>query len=347
MLDDIKIFENYCSDKDLDLAAAQSEQANYRPEVINPDHDNREIKNIVFAGMGGSALSALFIKSWLKNELSLPFEIIKTYNLPEYVNENTLVIASSYSGNTEETTSCLNQAMSKGSQIAIVSSGGELIKIAQQNQIAHIILPSGYQPRMAMIYTLCSIVTVLSNFLLVDWVKLDEINSITDWLNQEVKAWSKEVPTANNYAKQLALYVLGKSVVFFSGTVSYPVAYKWKTCFNETAKNLSFLCEFPEFNHNEILGWTSHPIEKPFATIDMLSSFEHEQIKKRFGISDQLLSGQRPKTKIVNLSGDTLIKQLLWGSILADFVSIYLSVLNGVDPMSVQLIEKLKIELVK
>lgn len=347
MLDDIKIYEKFCSGKDLELAELQCDQTSYDPEIINSDHDNRKINSIIFAGMGGSALSALFIKSWLKSELKIPFEIIKNYDLPECVDNNTLVIASSYSGNTEETVSCLIQAIAKNSQVAIIASGGELIKTAKEKQIAHVILPEGYQPRMAMIYTLCSIVKVLSNFGIIDPEKINEISDTTDWLKQEASHWNADVPTADNYAKQLALFVLGKSVVFFSGTLSYPVAYKWKTCFNETAKNLSFLCEFPEFNHNEILGWTSHPIEKPFATIDMISNLEHPQILKRFEISDQLLSGQRPKTKVVNLVGDTLIKQLLWGSILADYVSIYLSVLNSVDPMSVQLIEKLKIELVQ
>ena len=93
------------------------------------------------------------------------------------------------------------------------------------------------------------------------------------------------------------------------------------------------------------MGWTSHPVEKPFAIFDLISSFEHPQVIKRFKVSDKLLSGRRPKAKVIELQGDTVLKQLLWAAILADFTSIYLAILNNVDPTPVKLIEKLKQEL--
>jgi len=347
MLDNQKILEQHDCAKDLTLAGLQCEQALYKAEIMCGDNDGRRIDNIVVAGMGGSALSALFVKSWLKSELKVPFEIVKTYDLPASVSKNTLVIASSYSGNTEETLSCLDQAKKRNAQIAVIASGGKLIEDAKSNDIAHIILPNGFQPRMAMIDTLCSIVSLLTHFKLISDCKINEIAATADWLKSESAQWSGDVPTNNNYAKQLAYWALGKSAVFFAGTFAYPVAYKFKTCANETAKNLSFLCEYPEFNHNEILGWTSHPIEKPYAIFDVVSDYEHPQILKRFEISDRLLSGQRPKATTIRLEGNTPIAQLLWGSILADFVCIYLAALNGVNPMSVAVIEKLKIDLVK
>lgn len=345
MLDDKKILEQHDCAKDLELAYLQYEQALYDAEILNGGHDGRKIKNIVIAGMGGSALSALFAKSWLKSDLTIPFEIIKTYDLPEFVSKNTLFIASSYSGNTEETLSCLEQAKQKNAQIAIISSGGKLIQDAERNDIAHIVLQGGFQPRMAMIYALCATVKILSHFGLIPADKIKEIFDTSDWLKSESEQWLGDVPTNTNYAKQLAHWTLGKSAVFFAGSFTYPVAYKFKTCANETAKNLSFLCEYPEFNHNEILGWTSHPIEKPYAVFDIVSGYEHPQILKRFEISDRLLSGQRPKSTTIRLEGNTQIAQLLWGSILADFVCIYLAALNGVNPMSVAIIEKLKAEL--
>jgi glucose/mannose-6-phosphate isomerase len=126
-----------------------------------------------------------------------------------------------------------------------------------------------------------------------------------------------------------------------------PIAYKWKISFNENAKNIAFTNELPEFNHNEFIGWSSHPIEKPFAVLDLVSKFEDPRILRRFEISDRLLSGMRPKAITVNLKGDTPLRQMLWGSILGDFVGIYLALLNGVNPTPVDLIEKLKIELAK
>ena len=149
----------------------------------------------------------------------------------------------------------------------------------------------------------------------------------------------------NNYAKQLALSAVGKTGVFYGGDKTASIAYKWKISWNENAKNTAFYNQYPEFNHNEFMGWTSHPVEKPFAIFDLISSFEHPQVIKRFKVSDKLLSGRRPKAKVIELQGDTVLKQLLWAAILADFTSIYLAILNNVDPTPVKLIEKLKQEL--
>ena len=123
------------------------------------------------------------------------------------------------------------------------------------------------------------------------------------------------------------------------------VAYKWKISWNENAKNVAFWNVLPEFNHNEFMGWTSHPVEKPYVVFDLRSSFDYPKITKSFEISDRLLSGKRPKANVIELQGESVIAQMLWASIFADFVSIYLAILNGVDPSKVELIEKLKQEL--
>jgi glucose/mannose-6-phosphate isomerase len=290
-------------------------------------------------------LAALLVKSWLKAEIKLPFEVVRSYDLPAYVGENTLVIISSYSGNTEETLSALEQAEKKGSQLAVIAAGGALIDTATGYRMAHVALPKNLQPRMAVIYNLRALIALLVNFKIVGVDKLDEIASTAAWLKAESERWAPEVAVDKNYAKQLALLAVGKTPVFYGGTLTAPVAYKWKISWNENAKNVAFWNELPEFNHNEFIGWTSHPVEKPFAVFDLISSLEHPQILKRFAVSDRLLSGLRPKSTVVNLAGESAIKQLLWGSILADFVSIYVAVLNNVDPTPVPLIEKLKLEL--
>lgn len=345
MLDDQNVLKQRDPSGALNVAADEYKQTQFQPEVGNGENDGRELTSIVLTGMGGSALAALLLKTWLKDKLKLPFEIVRTYDLPEYVGEHTLVIASSYSGNTEETLSGLAQARARGAQVAILASGGHLIETAKAEQIAYIELPGGLQPRMAVFYNLNALVTLLAHFQVVPIETLAEISSLGEWLESETANWLPSAPTTTNYAKQIALEAVGKSAVFYGGTLTAPVAYKWKISWNETGKNLGFWNEFPEFNHNEFMGWTSHPVEKPFVVFDIISNFEHPQILKRFEISDRLLSGQRPKSIRIELKGETPIAQLLWGSILADFSSMYLAVLNGVDPVPVVLIERLKQEL--
>lgn len=346
MLDDTNVLKQRDPAGALSVAAAQYSQAEFEVDIWNAENDGRPIVNIVVAGMGGSALAALLVKAWLKAEIPVPFEVVRGYDLPSYVGENTLVIASSYSGNTEETLSALEQAEKKGAQLGIIASGGALIDEASSYRIAHVPLPQDLQPRMAVIYNLRALIALLVNFKIVDRSKLDDIKATTSWLKEESEQWGTDVSVDKNYAKQLALLAVGKTPVFYGGTLTAPVAYKWKISWNENAKNTAFWNEIPEFNHNEFIGWTSHPVEKPFAVFDLVSNLEHSQILKRFEISDRLLSGQRPKATTINLRGETAIQQMLWGSILADFVSIYVAILNGVDPTPVPLIEKLKKELV-
>jgi len=345
MLDDLNLIQNRDPSDALAVAGGESLQAGFDVNIWNGENDQRPIENVVVAGMGGSALAAALVKVWLKAELKVSFEILRGYDIPAYVGASTLFIASSYSGNTEETLSALEQAESKGAQLGIIASGGQLIDTASSYKIAHVALPGNLQPRMAVIYNLCALIGLLDNFNVVESSKLDEIKATVDWLKSESANWVKEVKTDNNYAKQLALQAVGKTPVFYGGALTAPVAYKWKISWNENAKNLAFWNEYPEFNHNEFLGWTSHPIEKPFVVFDLVSNLEHSQILKRFEVSDRLLSGMRPKSITINLAGDSLIEQMLWGSILADFASVYVSILNNVDSTPVYLIEKLKHEL--
>ena len=114
---------------------------------------------------------------------------------------------------------------------------------------------------------------------------------------------------------------------------------------NENAKNTAWVNQYPEFNHNEFMGWTSHPIEKPFAVVEIRSALEHERVQKRFEVTERLLSGMRPAPIVVTPQGETLLQQLAWSFALGDYVSIYLAILNGVNPTPVALVEKLKVEL--
>jgi glucose/mannose-6-phosphate isomerase len=345
MLDDDNVLRQRDPSDALSVAAAQFEQARFFVEVIHPDHDGRDITKIVVAGMGGSALAALLLKTWLESELRVPIEVVRDYTLPAYVDANTLVIASSYSGNTEETVSCFAQAREKNAQIAVIASGGELKRLADEASVATVVLPSGVQPRMTVIYGLRALTAILGHFGVADFARYDEIKSLADWLGEEALKWVSGVRTDKNFAKQLALLSVGKTPVFYAGGLMAPIAYKWKISWNENAKNVAFWNQYPEFNHNEFMGWASHPIEKPFAVVDLKSRFEHPRILRRFEVSDRLLSGRRPKAIEVDMQGESVLAQMLWSNVLADFTSIYVAILNGVDPTPVPLIEKLKREL--
>jgi glucose/mannose-6-phosphate isomerase len=236
-------------------------------------------------------------------------------------------------------------AIEHGCQIAVIATGGKLADIATEHEIMLAKIPHDTQPRMAVLYNLRALLRVLHTYSLVDTALYNEMASAKDWLRAESELWASDKPTELNYAKQLALVAVGKTPVFYGGSLMAPLAYKWKISWNENAKNVAFWNYLPEFNHNEFIGWTSHPVEKPFAVFDLVSELEHPRIQKRFALSDRLLSGLRPKSTVIPVQGDSVLKQLLWGSILADFVSIYVAILNNVDPTRVDLIEKFKVEL--
>lgn len=340
MLNDQSYIKRFDSDNALGVAAKQFDQLRH---TFEPEIDfEGEIKKIVVAGMGGSALAADFVNVW--PTLEIPFAVVRDYHLPNWVDENTLVIASSYSGNTEETLSSLAEAEAKSAQIAVICAGGRLKDIAEENNYPLCQLPSGLQPRMAPFYNFKALITLLDSFGIVIGAT-SQLEQLAEGMKDTINSWKPSVQTEQNLAKQLAEKLAGKTPIIY-GAKLYPAAYKWKINFNENAKNTAWCNAYPEFNHNEFLGWSSHPIEKPFAVIDLVSSFDHPQIKKRFEISDRLLSGKRPKAIQIHAEGETPLEQLLWVVALGDMTSIYLAILNGLNPTPVELIEKLKKELV-
>ena len=147
------------------------------------------------------------------------------------------------------------------------------------------------------------------------------------------------------YDLKSARELAGKTVIVYSGPLLFPAANKWKICCNENAKNLAWANQYPEFNHNEFIGWSKQPTDKPYAVIDLRSSQEHPRVQKRFEITARLLSGMRPAPHVVNAQGETLLTQLLYTITFGDFVSLYLALLNGLNPAPVDLVEKFKKEM--
>lgn len=299
-------------------------------------------RNIVLAGMGGSALAGTVLKAWLDDELCLPIEITRDYSAQGYVGPDTIFVASSYSGNTEETLSALSQAEQQQARVVIMASGGKLADIAAAKSYPLLELPAGLQPRYATLYGLKALLVLLSELGVVGHDHLDQLAAASMLLKDAYPRLTADIATDQNQAKQIARQLYDKTPIIYGGPLMKAAAYKWKISCNENAKNLAFWDEWSEFDHNEFLGWSSKPAGESFAVVELHSSLEHPQIKRRYEVSRRLLKGHMPEPIQVQAEGMSRIEQLLWAMQLGDFVSIYLAFLNGLDPTPVTLMEKLK-----
>lgn len=339
MLDDLKRLHERDSADVLGIIEQQWQQLLVPFEVAS--YEDWQPSNVVYAGMGGSALAALVATSW--PSFTVPFEIVRGYDVPAYVGEQTLVIVASYSGNTEETLSALAQAESRGAKIAVITAGGKLQQAAEAKQYPLAVLPKTEQPRYATLANVTALLSVTKPYGIQDNADYQaDLISAANFLQTATKQWRPHVATTKNLAKQLALEMIGKSVVVYAGSKLWPAAYKWKIGFNENAKQVAWAGQYPEFNHNEFVGWSQQPHDKPYAVVELRSTLEHERIQKRFTVSERLLSGRRPAPHVVEPAGKTLLEQLVWTMAIGDFVSVYTGLLNGLNPAPVELVDTLK-----
>lgn len=346
MLDDLKMIHERDAQDALGIAEKQWQQymQNYNFSWRPP----RQVVSIAVAGMGGSGLAAKLVRSW--PGVPVYYEVVQEYDLPDHVSDYSLAVFSSYSGNTEEVLSVFDQAIARPESLrpmmVVIASGGKLIDLAKQHNLPYIQLPSGYQPRMTLGFQLRALLEVIESTGVLQG-SLPLLTAAGEWLHGQMDSWLPTVPTKDNQAKQIALDIIGKSVVMYAGPKLAPAAYKWKISFNENAKHIAWWNQYSELNHNEFMGWTKQPVDKPYAVVELRSNLEHPQIKKRFAVTERLLSGMRPAPIVVNPQGADLLEQLVWTIALGDFVSLYTALLNGINPTPVDLIEKLKTELEK
>lgn len=339
MLDDLSWIHQKDPADSLGIARRQCAQLTH--DFGLPKTDLGNAYNIVLAGMGGSALPAMYPATW--PGLAEPFEVVRGYEIPPYVDADTLFIACSYSGNTEETLSALAEAEQRGAHIAVIAAGGKLQAIAKEKGYLLAEVPRAEQPRYAVFAMYRALLDILAMAGAVRQENYaEQLAEAAEFLQNAVAGWAPEVPTAQNPAKQLAQELLGKSLVVYGGTKLFPAAYKWKIGCNENAKQVAWCGQLPEFNHNEFIGWSSKPVDKPYAVVDLRSSLEHPRVQRRFEVTERLLSGMRPAPHVVQAQGNNLLEQLLWAVAYGDFVTLYLALLNGVDPAPVELVEKFK-----
>lgn len=342
MLDQSDIITRYDKSDALGVIARLPTQLSHDFPVAEGLADLQGVTSIVLTGMGGSAQGAEFIKTWLGSRLPVPFIIVRDYVLPAFVGPDTLVIAASYSGNTEETLAAIHDASVKKARIVVITAGGKLLETAKLMDYPHFVFPGSLQPRFAVLYAVRAITTVIESIGLAEGV-LDELAASGEWLGSQLGAWAPEVPAIDNHAKQIAQALVGHVAVVYAGPSLGFAAMKWKIAFNENAKNIAFYNYFPEMNHNEFIGW-QFPQSSGIKVIELRSDLDTAQITKRFDITNRLLSASFAPIE-VHAVGDTVLQQLVWTIALGEYVATYLAFLNGTDPTPVGLVEKLKSEL--
>jgi glucose/mannose-6-phosphate isomerase len=294
-------------------------------------------RKIATCGMGGSAIGGDLLKNWLPN---LDIKVIRGYELPEYVDKGYLLFAVSYSGNTEETLSVFNQAVKRGIKIIAISSNGKLEKLCKKKRVSLIKIPTGMPPRSALPYLFLPMVIVLEKVGVVK--KGREIKDALKVLKKLKSELKPEVKTSKNISKQIALKLKGKIPVIYGFDCYEAVAYRAKTQFNENSKVPSFSENFPELNHNAILGWLSKDLGKSFCVIIIRDKNETSKMKKRIEFTKKVISKSGASIIELRGRGKTKLAKMLSLIYILDFASIYLAFLYKKDPSDTQLISELK-----
>jgi len=303
------------------------------------------IHNVVMAGMGGSALAGNVLKNWLYSRLSVPFEVVRGYSLPEYVNEHTLVILSSQSGNTEETLSTLEYAEKMNTRIVIIASGGKLVDIAKQKNLLLMELEKAEQPRFNVFAGIKALACLLGDMGLAADVDLRrELQDVASWLDIQKSTINLDNDGDDNLSRSLAKQLVGKNVLYYTGPTLSSAAYKWKINTNENAKQMAFYNTYPEVNHNELQGWI-FPKDKSMVTVQLESSFDSERIQKRMKVMREMHQKNGFDPIRVTAVGETPLQQLFYSIMLSDYTTCFLGILNDIDPGTSDIVEAFKKEL--
>ena len=297
-----------------------------------------EIRNIVFIGMGGSGIGAKIVSEWILDKIKVPTTVLQDYSLPKYVDKHTLVIASSYSGNTEETIATLFLAKEVGAHIKAICSGGKLQQVCLENNYDCVIVPGGNPPRTATAFSIVHIVNLLAQLELIDFSVLKEIEN-------GVQIMSSNIDLIKDEAKKLAEYLLGKVPMFYSSTEYEPIVIRARQQFNENSKVLCIHHVIPEMNHNELVGWGGG--DNTFAPVFFDTKDMNAQNTRRFELTIEVISKKTSNILVIDSKGANKIERSLYLIHLIDWSSLYLSDLKKVDPIEIVCIDYLKSELSK
>ena len=315
----------------------QLEEAIEIGEKVTLSEPNNELRNIVISGLGGSGIGGNMTYEFCKSELSIPIQVNKSYFVPKYVNEHSLVIISSYSGNTEETLSAMEDAFNKGAHIICISSGGKVIDFAKENGLDHIIVPGGMPPRSCLGYSLVQQLYVMKELKLTSGTPLENLDTAIELLKkdqEDIKAKAKV------YAKDM----VGKKAVIYINAWMETVAIRWRQQINENSKALSWHHVIPEMNHNELVGWRNQ--EDDLYVIFLRNENDYERIQQRIDINKGIISKYAKAVDIYS-KGVSHVEKALYFIHLGDWISYYIAVEKDIDAVEVKVIDYLKSELAK
>jgi len=296
-----------------------------------------DVDRIVVCGMGGSAMAGEIVHRFSR----VPSEVVRGYQLPNYIDDRTLVIAISYSGNTVETLSCLDQGINAGAPALVITSGGRIEEVGKAEGITSLKIPSGYQPRAAMGYLAIPLLVVLSRLGLL--VEIGSWENVLYALDRVKEHCTSTIPSVENPAKQLT-HKLNERIPLIYGTIGNTdlVAMRWKTQINENAKQAAFWNAVPELNHNEIVALTRADLLPNQHVLLLSNDYDSPQIRLRLEVMKPLFEKNGVSFTEVSAEGEGALAQILSQIYFGDYVSTYLAFLNKVDPTPVALIEEFK-----
>ena len=297
-----------------------------------------ELRNAVICGMGGSGISGNIVAEAVASEIKIPIIVNKDYFLPNYVNTKSLVIVSSYSGDTEETLLALNQAIEKEAKIVCITSGGKLADIASRKKLDTILIPKGMPPRAAIAYSIIQILNILNINYIISSDYKNKINAAIKLIDSEENHIIKD-------AKETAYLISGKYPIIYSSAKTESVALRLKQQLNENSKILCSHNVFPELNHNELQGWKEK--NKNIAVIILRDKNEYNRTDKRINISSEIIGLYDATIKEIYAKGNSIIEKMLYLIHWGDWLSVLLAEIKGIDTLDISVITYLKSELAK
>ena len=299
---------------------------------------SKDVDNVVVAGLGGSGIGGKIISQLVWDKCPVPITLVNDYRVPYWVNERTLFVATSYSGNTEETLSALSEAIQSGAQIAAITSGGSLMMLCEERNYNFIKIPSGQPPRTSFGYNSVQQFFVLQAYGLIDAYFIDELKDAAEMLKKEQSGMRAE-------ASAIANKIANTTPVIYAETRSEGLAVRLRQQINENAKMLCWHHVLPEMNHNELVGWAGG--NNTYSALFIHTPEDNPGTVQRMKLSKDIIGKYTDKIIDLKPKGNSRIARAYYLIHLSDWISYYLAAELSVDPLEIKVIDYLKGELAK